>query len=201
MRLHKRHHKAEDVTGEANTEEDINTEEKDKANTRSHQEDLTPENGIKAEHSRDETVTIAEELRLKRFIEFAAEEEAEDTKKLTVIKNQDMVIPDLPNSVAKVGSSPPQEGTAAVTDYTVAADLQDLDDKIKSMMEVSKNKNDGNTAGLKRICNVCGKEGEQSNISRHVEATHITGVSHTCKICGTTKKTRHAIRRHMRQHK
>jgi len=28
------------------------------------------------------------------------------------------------------------EGTVAVSDYTVAADLQDLGDKIKSMMEV-----------------------------------------------------------------
>merc|ERR1712129_117805 len=192
VRLHKRHHKAEDVTGEANTEE-----EKDEANTGSHQEDLTPDDGIKAEHSQDETVTIAEELRLKRFIEFAAEEEAEDTKKLTAIKNQDLAIPDLPNSVAKVGSSPPLEGSVAVTDYTVAANLQDLDEKIKSMMEVGeKHINSGRQKQISRICKVCGKEGQMGDIQRHIESHHITGVSHTCNICGKISRTRNGLRKH-----
>merc|ERR1712129_516484 len=194
VRLHKRHHKAEDVTGEANTEE-----EKDEANTGSHQEDLTPDDGIKAEHSQDETVTIAEELRLKRFIEFAAEEEAEDTKKLTAIKNQDMVIPDLPNSVAEVGSSPPQEGTVAVTDYTLAADLQDLDERIKSMMEVGRKPiYYGSTKKISRICKICGKEGETGNIKKHIKANHIPGVSLTLttNICGKARKTWKSLRAH-----
>merc|ERR1719319_39008 len=41
------------------------------------------------------------------------------------------------NQVTKVETFPPLERTIAVTDYTVAADLQDLDDKIKSMMETT----------------------------------------------------------------
>merc|ERR1712129_15879 len=95
---------------------------------------------------------------------------------LTVIKNQDMVIPDLPNSVAKVGSSPPQEGTAAVTDYTVAADLQDLDERIESMMEVGgKPIYYGSTKKISRICKICGKEGETGNIKKHIKANHIPG--------------------------
>merc|ERR1712129_37320 len=161
----------------------------------------------------DSLLAVAEELQLKGLMGSGAEEKVKKINTPTTAKippnpgQQQPIIkkeyptPDKSSSEAKEESSPPLEGTVAVTDYTVATELQDLDAKINSMMEVSKNKNDGNTAGLKRICNVCGKEGEQSNISRHVEATHITGVSHTCKICVTTKKTRHAIRRHTRQHK
>ena len=63
--------------------------------------------------------------------------------------------------MAKVESILPVEGTEANSDYTVAADLQDLDDKIKSMMEVSENMNTSNVKeGRARICKVCGKEGQ-----------------------------------------
>merc|ERR1712150_202316 len=100
-----------------------------------------------------------------------------------------------PTSVDKVESSPCQEGTVAATDYTVAADLQDLDDKIKSMMMFSEN-HAGGTYGRARICKVCGKEGLMSNIKQHIESNHITGVSHTCNICGTTARTRDAMGHH-----
>merc|ERR1712129_436999 len=157
---------------------------------------------IKAEPSQDETVIIAEELQLKRFMEFAAEEEVEGDNKLTTIQKQDVVNPDLPNCVAKVEPSPPLEGTAAVTDYTVAADLQDLDDKVKSMVEVSENHVGGAPGkGFNRICKVCGKEGLMHHIRDHIEATHITGVSHTCNICGDIRKTRDSMRMHMKRHK
>merc|ERR1712129_74200 len=101
---------------------------------------------------------------------------------------------DKPHSVAKVETSPPLEGTVAVTYFTVAADLQDLDDKIKSMMEVSENIVGGSRGNQrKRICKVCGKEGRMSNIKDHIEANHITGVSHTCNICGTVARSRPAL--------
>merc|ERR1712129_569390 len=90
----------------------------------------------------------------------------------------------IPDFVAKVEPSPPLEGTVAVTDYTVAADLQDLDDKIKSMMEVSENVEGGSQGNQrKKICKVCGKEGPMNVILSHIEFSHITGVSHTCNIC------------------
>merc|ERR1712129_489916 len=103
------------------------------------------------------------------------------------------------NSVDTVESSHLLEGTVAVTDYTVAADLQDLDDKIKSMINLSGNKirNGKETAGN---CKVCGKEGRMDVIKDHIEANHITGVSHTCNICGTTTRTRNAMRHHNRKH-
>merc|ERR1712129_596071 len=113
---------------------------------------------------------------------------------------QDNMTPNIPNAEAKVESSPPLEGTVAVTDYTVAADLRDLDDKIKSMMD-----NTGKSifaSGQNRkmlMCKVCGKEGELTVIKRHIEAHHITGVSHTCNICGTVTRSRHALTIHKRR--
>merc|ERR1712129_292091 len=97
--------------------------------------------------------------------------------------------------MAQVEPSPPLEGTVAVTEYTVAADLQDLDDKIKSMMMFSEN-HAGGSHGRARICKVCGKEGEMGNIRDHIEAHHITGVSHTCSICGKISRSRSGLRRH-----
>merc|ERR1712129_128236 len=107
---------------------------------------------------------------------------------------QESFTPDKPNSVEPLESTPPLEGTLAFTDYTVAADLQDLDDKIKSMMEVSENCDGRNRK--KRICKVCGKEGQWNLIRDHIEANHITGVSHTCNICGKTSRSRAALTVH-----
>jgi len=92
----------------------------------------------------------------------------------------------------------PIEGTVAVTDYTVAVDLQDLDDKIKSMIGLSENKiGSGARANeLAKICKVCGKEGTMGHIKTHIEAKHITGVSHTCDICGASSKSRNALGMH-----
>merc|ERR1719319_1014142 len=112
---------------------------------------------------------------------------------------QDNMTPDITNAEAKVETSSPLEGTVAVTDYTVAADLQDLDDKIKSMMEVSENHVGGSQRSFKRICKVCGKEGQWTTIREHIEAQHITGVSHTCNICGTTTRSRQAMTQHKRR--
>jgi len=86
-------------------------------------------------------------------------------------------------------------GAVAVTDYTEAADLQDLNAKIKSMMDIS----DATVSGGKmrlRVCKVCGKEGMMGAIRNHIEAHHITGVSHTCDICGARAKSRNALGMH-----
>ena len=103
----------------------------------------------------------------------------------------------IPSSVGKEETPPPLEGTVAVTDYTVAADLQDLDDKIKSMMMFSENIVEGGKHGRARICKVCGKEGQMANIRDHIEANHITGISHTCNICGKSSRSRVGLRFHV----
>merc|ERR1712129_61336 len=149
----------------------------------------------------DSFLAVAEELQLKGLMGSGAEEEVEENKshpkkkpqKQAQIKNfPQKEATDLFNLVDKVETSPTGEGTLAVTDDTVAADL---DGTIKSIMMFSENKTkDGKERA--RICKVCGKEGELSATKRHIESHHITGVSHTCSICGKTSNTRHSFNRH-----
>merc|ERR1719319_92597 len=164
----------------------------------------------------DSFLAVAEELQLKGLMGSGPEKEAEESynkpqpKKKTQKRTQErnylqQEIPtaapssfvDKPIFVDKVEISPTPEGTVAVTDYTVAADLLDLDDKIKSMIIVSENKTKyGNGNETARICKVCGKEGSLSLIKHHIEAHHITGVSHTCNICGAVVRSGHALNTH-----
>jgi len=155
----------------------------------------------------DSFLAVAEELQLKGLMGSGAEREKEDNKpqpkKETTKQIQFKSIPirkeETPggyNFVDKIVSSPTPEGTVAVTD-TVAADLQDLEDQIKSMMEpTGKTIYSGNRTRKIYICKVCGKEGDLTDIKRHIEAHHITGVSHTCNICRKTVRSRDALRQH-----
>jgi len=155
----------------------------------------------------DSFLAVAEELQLKGLMGSGAESEAEGKMNVPAAKKkppkhvkpkkQEVPSPDMFNPVDK--TEPSLEGTVAVTDFTVTADLQDLDDKIKSMMMFSENVDA--RYGKKRICKVCGKEGRMSEIINHIEAHHITGVSHACNICGKTSKTKDTLRIHKRQHK
>merc|ERR1712129_207681 len=158
----------------------------------------------------DSFLAVAEELQLKGLMESGAEEEVEDVNKKPLVKKkaktpqqqkgyskQETTTPENLSFVAKVETSYPLEGTIAVTDCTVAADMQDLDYKINSMIEISENLDDRNRK--KGICKVCGKDGDQMNIKRHIEANHITGVSHTCNICGATTRTRNGMKLHKRK--
>jgi len=154
----------------------------------------------------DSFLAVAEELQLTGLMGSGAEVETvhnrHQPKKVSLkpvqVTNYSKKEPkhqNISNFVIKEEPSPPPEGTVAVTDYTVAADLQDLDDNIKSMMTLTGNKTkDGKEKG--RICKVCGKEGSWANVRTHIEANHITGVSHTCNICGNIAKTRESLRIH-----
>ena len=74
---------------------------------------------------------------------------------------------------------------------------EDLDNQIKSMMEKSESNVSGKLSGKARICKVCGKEGQMATIQAHIESNHITGVTHDCALCGSTKNNRDALRKHM----
>jgi len=156
----------------------------------------------------DSFLAVAEELQLKGLMGSGAEEEVEDKIEPTAAKTKtpkqvqsktyfphEAPAYDMFNPVDKTEPEPSVEGTVAVTDYTVATNLQDLDDKIKSMIEVSENIINSKQ-GRARICKVCGKNGTLGQIRNHIEANHITGVSHTCNICGKTARSRHALEMH-----
>ena len=95
------------------------------------------------------------------------------------------------------------EGTVPVTDHIVAADLHNLDgqskmekdkkyDGIRIMMENGETISDGGQRGILAVCKICGKQGTDSDIRRHIKTNH-----HACNICGKTSKSRDGLRRHM----
>ena len=67
--------------------------------------------------------------------------------------------------------------------------------QIKSMMTVTDDQSNDRHHEL-AICNICGKEGPSNNMPSHIEANHITGVSHSCNICGKSSTSRDALRKH-----
>ena len=80
-----------------------------------------------------------------------------------------------------------------------SADLQRLDEQISSMITKS-NISAGTGKGYLATCNVCGKQGPYNSMPRHVEANHISGISHTCDICGTSSRSRNGLRHHKKDY-
>ena len=82
-----------------------------------------------------------------------------------------------------------QKNTMSLINTAVSVDLENLDEQINSMMDQTEKAN-------QRRCNVCGFEGARAFVVRHIEANHITGVSHPCDICGKTARSRNAMQAH-----
>ena len=79
----------------------------------------------------------------------------------------------------------------------LSGDLQELDEKVKSMMEkTNKQMPSGTKMAYVYICNVCGKEGAGIAIRDHIEAKHLEGVSLPCNHCEKTFRSRMVLRRH-----
>ena len=85
-------------------------------------------------------------------------------------------------------------GMMVINDSSSTADLEELDQKVKSMMKFSNRSGPGKTRG--RICNVCGKEGDYTAITNHIEANHLSGLPIPCNMCPAIAKTRAALRAH-----
>jgi len=82
--------------------------------------------------------------------------------------------------------------------------IQELDEKVKSMMAKGKNfvSNGPNSSKNAHICTICGKEGRGRDIMDHIEANHLEGVSIPCDYCEKTFRSRSALRIHFkRSHK
>ena len=77
--------------------------------------------------------------------------------------------------------------------------LKQLNDEIETMITSTQQDviRNGQYCGKLWACKVCGKEGLRTTIRNHVEAKHITGVSHTCRICGKVVKTKNTLAWHM----
>ena len=79
----------------------------------------------------------------------------------------------------------------------VTGDFQELDEKVKSMMEKGLNLiQSGGTKAYVYKCKVCGKEGAGIAIRDHIEGHHLEGVSLPCNICEKTFRSRMILRKH-----
>ena len=140
-------------------------------------------------------------------------EESEKTLESAQFPEQTFDLPRRKNSKqnppeTQLGSTQVSETTVAMNSGVEVADMQQLSDQLNSMMEIGEKQVQvmiGNGKIMKqttRICKVCGKEGRHNDIKRHVEANHITAISHTCDICGNKAKTRESLRVHkLRYHR
>ena len=79
------------------------------------------------------------------------------------------------------------DSVVAVTSDKISVDLQDLDQQIMSMITKSE-VSAGNGHGKMATCNICGKQGPFHHMPNHIEANHITGLSHACDICGKVSR-------------
>ena len=115
-------------------------------------------------------------------------------------KTTNKVAPSVSNKLPEEYKNIDQDNTErqiAQTNSTVNVNLSELDAQVKSMMATS-DVNRASNGKRATICTVCGKEGQWGGIRDHIEANHITGVSHSCNICGNMFKTRITMGQHMR---
>ena len=79
-----------------------------------------------------------------------------------------------------------------------SADLQELDETVKAMMQPSENMIQmGKKQTRAKICRVCGKEGQAADIIRHIEVYHLEGISIPCSLCDKILGSRNALRLHV----
>ena len=110
---------------------------------------------------------------------------ASDKKKM--FRGEKKTLPNRPETLAAKA--------VALVNNPIIADPDKLDVQIKSMMTVTDDQSNDRHHKL-AICNICGKEGPSNNMPSHIEANHITGVSHSCNICGKTSRSTDALRKH-----
>ena len=151
----------------------------------------------------DSFLAIAQELNLKglmgksNMVEESIIDERLDFQMTEPINN-----PPRSNLAKTARSFQNRQGkTVEETDKTVVlasqfdVNLEELDERVKSMMEKSQN-NYANGLRKADICKVCGKEGMGSAIKNHIETTHLEGIVLPCNQCEKTFRCRVSLSGH-----
>ena len=89
----------------------------------------------------------------------------------------------------------PQINVVALPATSVfSAELQELEERVVSMMEKSEKVVAlGKSKRKVFICKVCGKEGQDTDIKRHIESFHLEGVSIPCNLCDKACRSRKGL--------
>ena len=153
-------------------------------------------------------LVLAEDLRLKGLSVGVAETERSTYEEIT--QDQSVVLKtENSHEFTAPLSNPNCEGqstkmsydtTVVVGNDKIKVELHNLDEQIRSMITRSEISLPGK--GKMASCNVCGKQGPYMAMPQHIEANHITGISHACDICGKVARSRSALSVHKsRDHK
>ena len=151
----------------------------------------------------DNFLALAEELKLKGLTG-RNESDDNDENNVTPKRNpklegkRSLQQPKTTSGGASTNTDVRSKEIVAVTNFKVNVDREELDDKINSMIDIT-DKIDNK--GFRIVnCNVCGNKGQKAHVMRHIEAKHITGVGHSCELCGKTSRSRNALRMHKSKH-
>ena len=81
-------------------------------------------------------------------------------------------------------------------------DMEQIDEKVKSIMERGANTIPAGTAhgkpkqAISWICKLCGKEGRSHVIRDHIETNHLEGICLPCDLCNKTFSARGNLKKH-----
>ena len=139
----------------------------------------------------DNFLSLDEELKLKGLTAGGAKSEKEPHR---MPPSQNVPLMQGPSSKTPHGTA------VALTQDKISVNLEDLDEQIKTMFTKSDART-SNGQGSLATCNICGNEGPLKTMPRHIEANHITGISHSCDICGKVSRSRNSLSKHVsREH-
>ena len=149
----------------------------------------------------DSFLAIAEELQLKGLTGKIGGRVEEDEKPLpSTFLSAKTKIPktSFKRPAAPTGEIPGENGTIAIPG-NFSGDFEELDERVKSLMEKSQNRTANGLCFADR-CKACGKEGYGRNIKDHIEANHLEGIVIPCNLCDKTFRSRKPFENHTRQH-
>ena len=122
--------------------------------------------------------------------DFEVDEKYLPSKRSTAINNTNTKVPKIPLKSSKI-QNPAENGALAIPGH-FSGDLDELEERVKSMMEKSQNRHSSGHQLADR-CKVCGKEGRGSAIKDHIEANHLEGIVIPCNLCDKTFRSRNSI--------
>ena len=95
--------------------------------------------------------------------------------------------------------APVRRNSERTVSLVETAEYGQLDQQIMTMMDSTDNYITRKSGARKRafICKVCGKEAEDYDMRRHIEASHLSNISHSCDICGKTSRSTNGLRQHL----
>ena len=155
-------------------------------------------------------LSIAEELQLKGLEDSKYQNGSDEEEQMKPEENHKTNhrapisrTPQIKNETMDNSTKTGSNALAVPQTSIMSADLRELDETVKTMMETSENMiKEGNRQKRAKICKTCGKEGPSTNIKQHIEANHLEGLSLPCNMCDKIFRSRKVLGYHIsRNHK